>query len=60
MKVTWDEQTCIHSGNYVESLPRVFKVQEGGLVVELDAALEEAIRKVVVACPSGALKISED
>lgn len=60
MKITWDEQTCIHSGNCVQSLPKVFKVEEGRLVVALDAALEDAIRKVVVACPSGALKIAED
>ncbi len=56
-KVTWDEKTCIHSGNCVKSLPQVFKVENGQFVIDESAAREEEVRKVVEACPSGALKM---
>jgi uncharacterized Fe-S cluster protein YjdI len=57
MKVSWDEDVCIHSGNCVRGLPKVFQVKDGNFVIDTRAASEEEIRAVVEACPSGALKI---
>ena len=59
MKVTWDENICIHSGICVQNLPSVFTKQDGKFVIIQDAAPEEQIRKTVKECPSGALKIEE-
>jgi uncharacterized Fe-S cluster protein YjdI len=57
--VTWDSKTCIHSGNCVKTLPRVFKVEDGKFVIDPAAADETRLRAVVAACPSHALKIKE-
>jgi uncharacterized Fe-S cluster protein YjdI len=59
LKVTWDKDVCIHSGNCVKSLPQVFKVENGKFVIEPSAAADEKVRAVVAACPSRALKISD-
>ncbi len=59
MKITWDENTCIHAGKCVEGSPEVFKVEDGTLKIYPDAASEEEIRATVAQCPSGALKIEE-
>lgn len=55
MKVTWDESTCIHSGNCVKTLPAVFKIEDGKFVIDESGADEAAIRETVSACPSNAL-----
>ena len=57
MKVSWDENTCIHSGKCVKNLPSVFSVQNGKFVIVEDGAPEEQVRRVVDECPSKALKI---
>ncbi len=57
MKVSWDENTCIHSGKCVKNLPSVFSVQNGKFVIVEDGAPEEQVRRVVGECPSKALKI---
>jgi len=54
MKVTWDENICIHSGKCVKNLPSVFTKQDGKFVIIQDGAPVE-----VKECPSGALKIEE-
>ncbi len=59
MKVTWDENICIHSGKCVKNLPSVFTKQDGKFVIIQDGAPEDQIRKVVKECPSAALKIEE-
>lgn len=59
MKVTWDENTCIHAGKCVEGSPEVFKVEDGTLKIYQTAAPEDEIRATVSQCPSGALKIEE-
>lgn len=59
MKVTYDKEICIHSGNCVKSLPSVFQVQTGKFTIIQDGAPEDQIRKTVSECPSGALKIEE-
>ena len=60
MKVTYDAQMCIHTGNCVKSLPAVFKVVDGQFVIDQQGASEAAIRQTVAACPSGALQITND
>ena len=59
MKVSWDEDTCIHSGKCVQNLPSVFAVRDGKFVITPDGAPEGQIRRVVGECPSKALKIEE-
>ena len=59
LEVTWDSNTCIHSGNCVKSLPQVFKVEGGKFVIAPAAADEAKVRATVAACPSRALKIKE-
>ncbi len=57
MKVSRDENICIHSGKCVKNLPSVFSVQDGKFVIVEDGAPEEQVRRVVGECPSKALKI---
>ena len=57
LKITWDDEICIHSGKCVKSLPSVFQVKDGKFVIIPDGAPENQIRKTVAECPSGALKI---
>ena len=59
MKVSWDENVCIHSGRCVKNLPSVFTKQDGKFTIIQDGAPEDQIRKVVEDCPSKALKIEE-
>jgi uncharacterized Fe-S cluster protein YjdI len=60
MKVIYDAQVCIHTGNCVKSFPAVFKVVDGQFVIDQQGASEAAIRQTVAACPSGALQITND
>ena len=60
MHVTYDPKVCIHAAHCVTMLPSVFKVVEGGFVIDQQGASEVAIRQTVAACPSGALQIMED
>ena len=59
MKVTWEQDTCIHAGICVKSLPAVFKVENEEFVIDTAAASEDDITNVVAQCPSGALKIEQ-
>jgi uncharacterized Fe-S cluster protein YjdI len=59
LEVTWDSNTCIHSGNCVKTLPQVFKVEDGKFVIDTAATEETRLRATVAACPSHALKIKE-
>jgi uncharacterized Fe-S cluster protein YjdI len=60
MKVSYDAGVCIHAANCVKTLPAVFKVVGARLVIDQDGASEAAIRETVAACPSGALRLTED
>ena len=60
MKVNWDEKTCIHAGECVKNLPKVFKIVDDKFVIDQSGASEEEIRAVVAKCPSGALTIKDD
>ncbi|MEM8845218.1 MAG: (4Fe-4S)-binding protein [Pseudomonadota bacterium] len=57
MKITWDQNTCIHAGKCVQGSPNVFKIEDGQFVIDETGAPEEEIRATVASCPSGALKI---
>jgi uncharacterized Fe-S cluster protein YjdI len=59
VKVTWDDEVCIHSANCVKKLPAVFKVENGQFVIDEKGASDDAIKIVVTECPSGALKTVE-
>lgn len=58
LKVTWDKDICIHSGNCVKTLPEVFKVENGKFVIEPSAADDGRVRAAVAGCPSKALKVT--
>lgn len=57
VKVSWDERVCIHSGKCVETLPKVFRVEDGKFIIDESAGTEAEIEATVAQCPSGALKI---
>ena len=57
MKISWDQDTCIHAGKCVQGSPNVFKIEDGQFVIDETGAPEEEIRATVASCPSGALKI---
>ena len=59
MEVRWDQDVCSHAGVCVNSLPKVFKVEDGSFVIDTDAASEAEIRGTVSKCPSGALTIKD-
>ena len=59
MKITWDQDTCIHAGKCVQGSPNVFKIEDGQFVIDETGAPEEEIRATVASCPSGALKIED-
>lgn len=60
LKVNWDESTCQHAGVCVNSLPQVFKLENGEFVIDSQGASEQQIRDVCEACPSGALTVSNE
>ncbi|MGA7983295.1 MAG: (4Fe-4S)-binding protein [Chromatiaceae bacterium] len=59
LKVTWNEETCQHSGVCVTQLPQVFKIEKGQFVIDTTGADADRIRKVCDDCPSGALRAEE-
>ena len=60
LKVNWDESVCQHAGVCVDSLPQVFKLENGEFVIDPQGAGEQQIRDVCAACPSGALTVSKE
>jgi uncharacterized Fe-S cluster protein YjdI len=60
LKIAWDQGTCQHAGVCVNSLPAVFRVEDGTLAIDGSQANERQIRDVCAACPSGALTVTED
>ena len=57
MKVAWDEKVCVHSGNCVKTLPKVFLIKDGNFAIDPLGASEPEVLAAVSACPSGALKV---
>ncbi len=56
MKIQWDKNQCSHSGQFVKSLPEVFKVENGQFIIKPDKGTEGKVVDVIKQCPSGALK----
>ncbi len=54
--VVWQAGKCIHSGNCVRNLNKVFKPKEQPCV-RMENASSDEIRNAVSKCPSGALSI---
>ena len=52
--VTWEPSFCIHVGNCIRGLPRVFDPRDRPWV-HVDQAPPEEIAAVVMTCPTGAL-----
>ncbi|NUW39939.1 ferredoxin [Nonomuraea rhodomycinica] len=64
MKIKADTTVCIGAGMCALTVPQVFdQSDEDGTVVLLEASppaeLEDAVRRAVTLCPSGALSIAE-
>ncbi|MEV0168414.1 ferredoxin [Nonomuraea fuscirosea] len=62
MKIKADESVCIGAGMCALTVPAVFdQSEEEGTVVLLQEAppqdLEEAVRRAVTLCPSGAISV---
>ena len=55
IRVIWDPDKCMHSGICTGDLPGVFDVHRRPWV-DINAADVEDIKRVIDACPSGALR----
>lgn len=55
IEVKWDEGKCCHNGNCVRSLPDVFAVEDGHFIIRPENAPIVEVRRIIAACPSGAL-----
>ena len=55
IRVIWDPDKCMHSGICTGGLPQVFDIHKRPWV-DIAAADVEAIKCVIDACPSGALR----
>lgn len=53
--VRWDSSRCIHTGNCLQALPRVFDTQRRPWV-DVAAADADAVAAAVERCPTGALR----
>ncbi len=56
--VAFDLDTCIHAGECVRGLPRVFDTDRKPWILPDEAGADE-LRDVVARCPSGALEVVE-
>lgn len=54
ISVLWYADRCIHSGDCIRALPRVFNPRRRPWV-KMDAATADAIAEAVLRCPTGAL-----
>ena len=59
INVSWDEDTCIHSGDCCTLLPKVFREENDKISIDVGQGSEDAIRDAVNRCPSGALRIEK-
>ncbi len=60
MKINWDSNVCQHAGVCVNTLPNVYKVEDGNFVIDTSAATEEELQLSIKQCPSGALTCSSE
>jgi uncharacterized Fe-S cluster protein YjdI len=56
--VEWRQDLCIHCGDCINGLPKVFNL-EARPWVNPDGASKEEIRSQVLRCPSGALQLGQ-
>ena len=56
IKIGWEPDKCIHSGNCVRGLPKVFD-PKGRPWITPEGATRDEIIEQVAKCPSGALSI---
>lgn len=56
--IVWNPELCIHSGNCVRALPRVYKPKARPWVT-IENATTEQLKKQIATCPSGALSYIE-
>ena len=54
IKVLWDPEKCIHAGECVRGLPKVFDRQSTPWI-NMQGAGSDEIKRVIDRCPSGAL-----
>ena len=59
MEVKWDQNACEHACLCVNSLPNVFKVEDGNFVIDTNAASEAEVLETIAKCPSGALTVQD-
>ncbi len=59
MNIEWDENICTHSGTCVQTLPNVFKIENGEFVIGTSQEDEAVIIDTVNKCPSGVLRIAQ-
>jgi uncharacterized Fe-S cluster protein YjdI len=59
-QMDWDPKVCVHSGNCVKALPKVFRVEHGKFVIEPAAGTEDELKAAVAGCPSGALRLRDE
>jgi len=59
MEVKLDQNACEHAGVCVNSLPNVFKVEDGNFVIDPSAASEAEVLETIAKCPSGALTVQD-
>ena len=53
--VLWESSLCVHSANCLRGLPRVFRA-DARPWVRVDAGSADDIARVIMTCPSGALR----
>ncbi len=52
--IIWDASKCIHSGNCVRSLPKVYDPKAKPWI-KIENASTEELKKQIATCPHGAL-----
>ena len=55
IRVIWDPDKCMHSAICTQGLPQVFDMHKRPWV-DINAADVEDVKRVIDACPSGALR----
>ena len=56
--ITWKPELCIHAGNCVKNLPKVYRPKAQPWVTVENATIQE-LKDQIATCPSGALSFVE-
>ncbi len=59
MTILWKPKACIHSGECVKRLPKVYNPKKRPWI-EIENATTQELKDQVIACPSGALSYKMD